>query len=224
MTNLLTAAELSHRVRYRGDLSIDESESRLLSIAFNKEPSELTGDDVTAMDGAFMNKTYTDDADKKRYYPQLLRLAEHGESMKLRSLYFAAQRQSDFNTLAEFLGCSIPEPRTVIHTNNGMTVPKVKEGKYAKTNDDCFSSATVRTLAGELKFHGVFDGMGGHASGDVASNIARTVFEIYAVAGWLRTSFFPAPGFGSFRGSASFALPALICSRRWWFSGLVMTK
>jgi protein phosphatase len=107
--------------------------------------------------------------------------------MKLRSLYFAAQRQSEFNTLSEFLGCSIPEPATVIHTNNGMSVPKVRKGKYANTNDDCFSSATVQTLAGDLKFHAVFDGMGGHASGDVASNIARTVFEIYAVAGWLRS-------------------------------------
>ncbi len=187
MTNLLTAAELSHRVRYRGDLSIDDSEARLLSMAFGKEQSELSGDDVTALDGAFMNKTYSDDNDRKCYFPPLLRLARHGDAMKLRSLYFAAQRQSEFNTLAEFLGCSIPEPKTVIHTNNGMTVPKVKKGKYAKTNDDCFSSATVQTLAGELRFHGVFDGMGGHASGDVASNIARTVFEIHAVAGWLRS-------------------------------------
>lgn len=187
VTNLLTAAELSHRARYTGDLSLSDSEKKLLSIAFAKDASELTGDDVTALDGAFMNKTYNDDRDHKLYFPQLLTLARHGESMKLRSLYFAAQRQSEFNTLAEFLGCPVPEPRTVIHTNNGMSVPKIRKGQYAKTNDDSFSSATVTTLAGTVRFHGVFDGMGGHASGDVASTIAKTVFEIYAVAGWLRS-------------------------------------
>jgi serine/threonine protein phosphatase PrpC len=187
MVNLITAAELSHRVRYSGDLSLKDGDKRLLSIAFGKDASELTGDDVVAMDGAFMNKAYNDDRDHKRYYPQILRLARHGDSVKLRSLYFAAQRQSEFNTLAEFLGCPISEPNVSVHTSNGMSVPKIRKGKYHKTNDDCFSSAVVRTMAGEIRLHGVFDGMGGHASGDVASNIARTVFEIYAVAGWMRS-------------------------------------
>ena len=58
---------------------MNDSERRLLSIAFGKEPSELTGDDVSAIDGVLMHKTYSDDRDHKLYYPQLLTLARHGE-------------------------------------------------------------------------------------------------------------------------------------------------
>jgi hypothetical protein len=57
-----------------------------------------------------------------------------------------------------------------------------------KECEDNFSSAVISLPDGKtIRLDAVFDGMGGHGGGRRASEIAKEVFEVAAVAGWIRT-------------------------------------
>jgi protein phosphatase len=183
LVSALTAAELCHRARYLQNYTIDENERRMISIAFQLEPSQVTEDHVRIFVTALKSKYESEEP--HIYHPPLVHIAQYADIMSLDSLSTTARRHSEFNTLAGLLGCNVSEPDTSIQSL-GMTKPKTNGGVPA-TNDDCFSSAIVNTEEGEVKLHAVFDGMGGHQSGDVASNIARRVFELSAVAGWINS-------------------------------------
>jgi serine/threonine protein phosphatase PrpC len=59
---------------------------------------------------------------------------------------------------------------------------------YNATNDDAISQATITLESGEtIELDGVFDGMGGHDSGYVASGIMKQAFEVAALSGWITT-------------------------------------
>jgi serine/threonine protein phosphatase PrpC len=64
----------------------------------------------------------------------------------------------------------------------------IGEEKYNDTNDDSLSQVVVTLENGEtIELDGVFDGMGGHEGGYLASGFMKTVFEISALSGWITT-------------------------------------
>ncbi|MEW6723187.1 MAG: protein phosphatase 2C domain-containing protein, partial [Candidatus Micrarchaeota archaeon] len=77
----------------------------------------------------------------------------------------------------------------------GVSAPKIEKGTV-RPNEDSFASARVVLEDGSvLLLDMVADGMGGHSQGEnggkkngqVASGIAKDMFELAAAAGWLRT-------------------------------------
>ncbi|HSB47608.1 MAG TPA: hypothetical protein VLD37_06350 [Candidatus Bilamarchaeum sp.] len=62
----------------------------------------------------------------------------------------------------------------------------IGEEKYNETNDDSLSQAVVSLENGEtIELDAVFDGMGGHEGGYLASGFMKQVFEVAALSGWI---------------------------------------
>ncbi len=134
---------------------------------------------------------------KEKYYTaEILNMYAMGHAIHPSSLLIAARRESEFNTLLEFSGLPVERVRGRISYSHGISRPKRKNGGYLHTNDDSFSSAVVDLPDGrKLALDLVCDGMGGMdkgaqgpiPNGQIASNIAKDVFEMSAAAGWIRS-------------------------------------
>ncbi len=188
-TNLITLAEFVQNARFGSRHEINETERHVLSQIYGTE--EISADHVTAFRDALIWKTEKDSSEN--YRDEILRLSDFRQFLDANALRKAARRYHEFQTLLDFAGVPVQDVCASITYDKGITKAKFKhptaaQPEYSKTNDDCFSSATVKLPDGKiLHIDAVFDGMGGYDKGHIASRIAREIFEISALAGWIQT-------------------------------------
>ncbi|MFN7991672.1 MAG: hypothetical protein U0R44_05950 [Candidatus Micrarchaeia archaeon] len=162
---------------------------------------------------ALTNHTYTQKVGDHKttfYHQQILSLAAFGIAMNTGSLLISARKEEEFGMMLDFFGLGSAKAWGRLDLQNGSSRQKFEEEKvvvngrkatvvkdtYTPGNDDTFSSARVIVPDGsEIIIDAVFDGMGGHTlgakrdrtNGEVASGIAKDVFDICALAGWMTT-------------------------------------
>lgn len=202
--DLLTLGELAYKMMFLSGWDYTPEEVALLSIIMDATRVDVTRaatsgpvvftvqasqDEKAELKRAFISPTVADAENYGRhvkvYRPQFQAVSQLGGDMELRSLLGAAQKQAEFHVLLDFLGIPVERASGKIDYTNTETRAKRKNGDYS-TNDDSVSSAVVKLADGsKITLDAVFDGMGGHASGYAASEMAKDVFEMAAVAGWI---------------------------------------
>lgn len=206
--DLHTAAGLAHKVRFVADHSLSREEKGLavtlinatytdscydrnssglgLSLSNQYSPNgvvRLPDDNLANLRDAFTKAT----SDNK-YKQPIVHLAAFDGQMRSESLLTAAYVQAQFDVFISALGFDTQSPQTKItYDHSDMKAKRDKTGNPQKCEDN-FSSAEVHLPDGSvINLHAVFDGIGGHQGGEVASGIAKEVFEISAMAGWITT-------------------------------------
>ncbi len=194
-SDLLSAGSLAHRLRFGNGSRMSLDEAGVAARAYGKTVREaytLSTQTMEQLSAALTKHTYGGDV--KEYFPEALRLAGMGPLMAHSRLKEDARLEMEYNTLIEFLGVKMEAPACEL-IDRGYSRPKRKNGSYGP-NEDSYSSARVMLPdGGVLLLDMVADGMGGHSqgsngdktNGQVASGIAKEVFEVAAMAGWIRT-------------------------------------
>lgn len=198
--DILTLGGLAHRMRYSPNVEYTTEESEMLSLLFGKELGRIDLKDMGELNRVFISPVIGKDEDEGtqgEYRAHIRSLTEFGASMRPWSIIQAAQNQSEFNTLLDFLGVPVESLNTIIDYSNCECRPKLKSSGYHSHNDDSVTSVRITLEDGrKIVLDGVFDGMGGHAkgaededktNGEVASGLARDVLEIFALSGWIRS-------------------------------------
>jgi serine/threonine protein phosphatase PrpC len=194
--DLMTIASLGHKMRFVDSPTFDLSELKLLTMLRGL----MGARSITISDAEFgslrssleeMTPHMTVDGEfigYRVYAPQIFALwLLNSRFMRFPSLKTAARVEEEFHTIAGFAGLSLPKAEGRIDYSFGSSVPKTRENGADAANDDAFSSAIVSLSDGRtVRFDAVWDGMGGYEGGAVASGIAKEIFEISAVAGWLK--------------------------------------
>jgi serine/threonine protein phosphatase PrpC len=124
----------------------------------------------------------------KNYKPEIVKLWLHytSSSPAYASLKAAARAEDEFHTLLDFLGIVAPKAHGRIEENCGMTKAKNLAPPERK-NEDSMSSSRIALPDGTIiVLDAVWDGMGGHDDGSLASGIAKEIFEISSLAGWIK--------------------------------------
>ena len=174
-TSLLTVGTLAHRLRFGSpDAEYSHEESTVLSLACKQPADEIDEDEMDELRKAFANKT-----EDSIYYSELMRLHRLFKTPEFSSLQGVAQRESEYRIMLDFAGFSMPVPRAYIDQRIGASV------QHGVVNEDAFSCVRI---GDDITLKAVFDGMGGHESGDLASKRAKEVFEISALAGWIKSA------------------------------------
>lgn len=181
----LTLGSLAHKLRYNQDNYTREEVSLLHRVLEKGE--QLSSKTEESLRKALITKT-SSMSGAHRYHPQLMKLYSTSNLMGFDSLKGAAQMQSEWDTVVEFIGLPVEKANVKLVTNNSTVLAKkTKDGSYAKLSEDCALSLVIRTPEGPALLDAVFDGIGGHGGGAKASAIARSVLEISAFAGWIKT-------------------------------------
>jgi len=110
----------------------------------------------------------------------LARAAFEARGCDLHSLRRSARRQREYFTLLDALGLPPERRRVLLDEDAGSSVASPDH-----ENQDRLLSLTME---GKERIHvrAVFDGVGGHGDGSLASSAARDTIEIFARAGWIR--------------------------------------
>ncbi len=164
--SLYAVGELAYRVRMN---SMEESDAMML---------EKIGCNAEAAKNVFTKKSYYED-DERQYYPEILELVKEFD-LSYSSYRESARRFREFSVLSEFLTGTPVRSTPKLTIEKGMT--RKKDGKD-KVNEDSYTSIV---LADQTRLNAIFDGMGGHGNGDLASQLAKRMFEVAAFAGWIK--------------------------------------
>ncbi|MFH1520789.1 MAG: hypothetical protein ABID61_04035 [Candidatus Micrarchaeota archaeon] len=206
--DLHTAAGAAHKVRFANGQNLTREEKGLaellvtsadVSTLYGREANGLgvrlsgrympngvlSGDQTKYLSRAFSKVV---DSRDREYKQPIVHLAAFDGQMRSSSLLDAAYFQAQFDVLIGALGFTTRIEHTKItYEHSDMRAKRDKNGTPKKCEDN-FSSAEVHLSDGSvINLHAVFDGMGGHQGGEVASGIAKDVFEISAMAGWITT-------------------------------------
>ncbi|MEW6035015.1 MAG: protein phosphatase 2C domain-containing protein [Candidatus Micrarchaeota archaeon] len=194
MYDLLTASSLAHKLRFVPDAAFTPEETALASRMLGKrvDLSSLAEDDHKRLWTAFVRHT-----SNSHYIDEVLKLASLGPAMHHASLIGMAKREAEFVTLADFLGADARRPYGSVGGAGWGTLAKNDGNGKELPNEDSCSSAEVEMPDGSrVILDMVADGMGGHntgtdgsgrTNGQRASAVAKEVFELAAVAGWIST-------------------------------------
>ncbi len=203
IAHTISIPEVLHRLQNPGEQTGAE-ELAILSALIGRavtSPGQITALDLQHAQASFDARSKAraqrkEKDDEKFYVAEMINLASMGHAVHPSSLLIAARRQAEFATLLEFAGLPADRALGRITTENGISRPKRRNGGYLNTNDDSYSSAVVELPDGrKIELDAVCDGMGGMdqgaagpiPNGQIASNVARDVFEICAAAGWIRS-------------------------------------
>lgn len=194
MVDLMTAADIAHKFRYMDKPAMSADEADMLEVIFPtkgiKSFEEISG--PLGEDFLHALVFHVDDAGK--YDNALMSIASLGNQVQPASLLLAAQRDAEYSILLDAFGAENPHPVGIIETSACISRSKLEQGKPASSNDDSVSSVKIAVPGkGMIILDAVWDGMGGHHTGETgglkngqrASNIAKDVFEISAVSGWI---------------------------------------
>jgi len=190
--DLMAAGELAHKMRFV-ESPIYSAEEKQLTQTLTRYAAPWEESDL----GSAWKDHVEGDGKVKTYRLALLELYGMGQVMDPGSLLVAARREADFRTLVKGLGVEYPEYKGTIDLANCACVSRISKpgsGSQARASEDAVSRVIVDGPGGRIILAGEWDGMGGHNSGEHggmkngerASRIAREVFDIYAVAGWIR--------------------------------------
>lgn len=116
----------------------------------------------------------------RTYYPEVINLCKHYD-ISLQNLADCSKKSRHFNVLLDFLGEENVHPVATLSLKRGMTQQKNKQGSI---NEDSYTSIQ---FSDNSTLHAIFDGMGGHGNGDIASKIAKNTLEIFAFSGWIKS-------------------------------------
>ncbi|VVC04135.1 Protein phosphatase 2C [Candidatus Bilamarchaeum dharawalense] len=202
--DLFTAASLAHKVRFDPDPKFSREEVGLVdsfvSLPQHKGRYKRSAENLpTSLDESFsdrdlspeiqnaLRRAFVSPTSNRRYQPNILDIAAFDSAMDLGSLRRAAFKEAQFNLLRSFLWVEHSAHGEVSYNDTVMKAKRDENGN-PKVCEDNFSSATIITPGGHvIQLDAVFDGMGGHFGGERASEIAKEVFELAAIAGWLKT-------------------------------------
>ncbi|MBN1169885.1 protein phosphatase 2C domain-containing protein [Candidatus Micrarchaeota archaeon] len=179
---LFTISDFASRLRFAEKLEYSQEDRRMLEVLYGRNPQ---AEDVASLKHILIVKSYADDFDDKirYYYPQVLTLVKQFE-LGVHDLFVSARRESEYRTLMGFMGIPTSEISASFAMEKGASAAKLDRYGNPKTNEDAFSCIE---LSDGTVLNAVFDGMGGHDDGSVASDIAKTIFEISAFAGWIQS-------------------------------------
>ncbi|MEW6721795.1 MAG: protein phosphatase 2C domain-containing protein [Candidatus Micrarchaeota archaeon] len=190
--DFITIADLAHKLRFTEGGTFANEEMQLLSMLWKTMGVRNTT--VSEAEYGRLRKAFEEMAPQEKsrgeytgrriYNPYVFSLwLISNKLQKYNSLRNAAMAEEEFHTMAEFLGAGYEKAIGTLDYRFGMTRMKKREPH----NDDNYSGALIRFPdGGALRADAVWDGMGGHEHGAVASGIAKEVFEISALAGWMR--------------------------------------
>jgi len=143
----------------------------------------------------------TESENRRQYLPELVAVYKRYSDMRFSSLARTAQEQAELITLLDYLGVPAEKTNADPTYRKGplgicILVPEIKnpgdEEKdyvYKNPSEDTISTITINNKDGsKILIDAVFDGMGGHGSGERASFIAKDVLETAALAGWIKTA------------------------------------
>jgi len=193
--DVLTLANLIHKVRFPlTEVTYSDDEKKILAGVFKKPLKAILADDVVELSNAMKEKT-VEDPDGGSYYPPLfLKVFEYYKredrysALSLSELNKAVRAEAEYATLLDFLGMPVQKATGTVDYTKGISRPKFQtNGGYKPVNEDAFTSIVVDLGDGKkIILDAVFDGMGGHQGGAVASKMAKEVFELVAAAGWIK--------------------------------------
>lgn len=175
--DLLTIGNLVHKIRFGDPSILSASEKKLLDLLSQKiENFDCYNHLLPNMAGYPLGIVVA----------KLLAL-NGGFPMSYKSLTVLARAESEFLTLVEFLGFDPCRAEGKID-NCYFITESAAYRESADQNEDSSTGALVKLHDGaKIRLDAVWDGVGGYGSGDVASRIAKEIFEVAAVAGWIRT-------------------------------------
>ncbi len=199
--DVLSAGSLAHKLRFKKGEALSAEEAGIVALIYNKSLSDamrLSEQSLQNLAMSLMTHSYDSYLPSgkkgKVYYPEIVSVAKAAAHQDASSLRGCARSEMEFNTLLDFMGLRIPRANGTLDYSRGSTMAKRSNGTV-KPNDDSFSSADISNPDGSaIRLDMVADGMGGHTqgsnggktNGQVASGIAKEVFEIAAVAGWIQ--------------------------------------
>lgn len=194
-SDLFAAASLANKLRFGGRRAkFTEEEDRITAVicpGLDSAGSLHAAEREILTDNTF--RRYAGE-DGLAYTHDVLRLVGDTD-MDAASLRTAAYLEAEFRTLAGFLGIRYPSPATQLV--DGVWSTRTKEprrGVQAYNEDSCSSVELVMEDGRVVRLDMVADGMGGHkdgsenlgeTNGQAASRIAKEVFEVCAMAGWI---------------------------------------
>jgi len=186
VNDLFALADLAYRMRFAPS-AYSKEDAVMISLALGKAVNEINVEDMDLFTKMLVEKSHNG---VDGYHELLVRLRT-SMTLSPKSLAIAAFREAEFLTVLDFLGVPVEKATGRIGYESGVTKqgPDKNPEGMPRNNEDAFSSAIVllsnRT---EVRLRALWDGMGGHSSGRLASGIARYVFEVAATAGWVRTA------------------------------------
>jgi serine/threonine protein phosphatase PrpC len=154
----------------------------------------LTDAEKEELASAFSKHTRNGDAPE--YKREMMALASFGSVMEGKSLRETARREAGFNAMLDAFGVPHKSLEAWKHDGLALSVAKKDAKGQELPNEDSHSSYNVRLSDGRvISLTAVFDGMGGEnkgqkgdkTNGERASALAREVFEMCALAGWMET-------------------------------------
>lgn len=200
LVNFVSLTDLVHRTAFLEGWSYDyEDALAVAAICGDKADINKGGERLV---GALLKK-----ADNGVYHDEVLDVYDKIFLGKdpVGKLLEEARMQEEFRALSDFLGVRSPRSSGKLVKNGSECRPKFLEetvedpqsgrkrkatriGTHAPTNDDAIAQAVVTLPDGRMvELDAVFDGMGGHSTGYVASGIQKSIFEICALSGMIQS-------------------------------------
>jgi len=186
----MTLSDLVHTVRFSDQpLFSDEHEALFQSMLRKIKHQNLTlwnGSDFMKIKEMFDQSCYEDH--QCHFYQPLIYsawLLNQDLDMRPENMLNDARRESEFHTMMVFLGATPWKSVGTLVSGGVSSEPALYRAADNSVNEDNSSSANIfhpdKTMT---SMDAVFDGVGGYVSGEIASGMARDIFDIYALAGW----------------------------------------